>query len=100
MRGWSHVGLILPFFLLGSTVLFLHVKELNAMSFGEEHAQHLGVNIERKKLTIMIAGSILTGAAVSVSGTIGFFGLVIKRFLRLFLVMDHTSFLSFTMFAG
>jgi len=100
MRGWSHVGLILPFFLLGSTVLFFHVKELNAMSFGEEHAQHLGVNIERKKLTIMIAGAILTGAAVSVSGTIGFVGLVIPHFIRLIWGPDHTHLLPLSMLAG
>ena len=45
------------------------------MSFGEERAQHLGVNVQKRKLVILMAGSILTGAAVAVSGTIGFVGL-------------------------
>lgn len=100
MRGWSHVMLILPFFALGSIILLFHTKELNAMSFGEEHAQHLGVNIQVKKLTIMIAGSILTGAAVAVSGTIGFVGLVVPHFIRLIWGPDHTHLLPLSMIAG
>lgn len=100
MRGWSHVSLIAPFFIIGAVVLLFHVKELNAMSFGEEHAQHLGVNIQRKKLTIMIAGSILTGAAVAVSGTIGFVGLVVPHFIRLIWGPDHTHLLPLSMLAG
>jgi len=100
MRGWSHVTLILPFFVLGSIILLFHVKELNAMSFGEEHAQHLGVNIQTKKLTIMIAGSVLTGAAVAVSGTIGFVGLVVPHFIRLIWGPDHTHLLPLSMIAG
>lgn len=100
MRSWSHVYLITPFFVLGSLLLLFHVKELNAMSFGEEHAQHLGVHIQRKKLTIMIAGSILTGAAVAVSGTIGFVGLVVPHFIRLLRGPDHTHLLPLSMLAG
>src|SRR5699024_2551973 len=83
MRGWDHIKIIFPFFIVGSVILMFHAKELNAMSFGEEQAKHLGVNVERKKMSILIAGSILTGAAVAVSGTIGFVGLVIPHFIRI-----------------
>lgn len=100
MRGWSHLALIIPFFLVGSMVLLFHAKELNAMSFGEDHAQHLGVDIERKKLIIMIAGSVLTGAAVAVSGTIGFVGLVVPHFIRLIHGPDHRHLLPMSMLAG
>src|SRR5699024_6475994 len=53
MRGWDHIKIIIPFFLVGSILLTLHAKELNAMSFGEEQAKHLGVNVERKKMSIL-----------------------------------------------
>ena len=60
------------------------------MSFGEERAKHLGVNVQKRKLIILTAGPILTGAAVAVSGTIGFVGLVIPHLARLLWGPDHT----------
>lgn len=100
MRGWTHIQLVLPFFVIGTIVLLFHAKELNAMSFGEEQAQHLGVHVHRKKLTIMVAGSILTGAAVAVSGTIGFVGLVVPHFVRLIWGPNHVHLLPLSILAG
>ena len=50
MRGWEYIKIILPFFIIGSAILIFNAKELNAMSFGEERAQHLGVNVQKRKL--------------------------------------------------
>src|SRR5699024_10269337 len=77
-----------------------HAKELNAMSFGEEQAKHLGVNVERKKMSILIAGSILTGAAGAVSGTIGFVGLVIPHFIRILWGRNYVHLLPLSALAG
>lgn len=100
MRGWDHVKIIVPFFLIGSIILLVHAKELNAMSFGEDQAKHIGVDVERKKMNILIAGSILTGAAVAVSGTIGFVGLVIPHFVRLLWGPNHIHLLPLSTLAG
>ncbi|MBW8350016.1 iron ABC transporter permease [Bacillus sp. IITD106] len=100
MRGWSYVRLILPFFVIGGFILMMNVRELNAMTFGEERAKHLGVNVERRKLAILLAGSLLTGAAVAVSGTIGFVGLVIPHFVRLLSGPDHKHLLPLSMLVG
>lgn len=100
MRGWKYVFLLLPFFLLGSLILFVHARELNVLSFGEVQAQHLGVNVQTKKMIIMIAGSILTGAAVAVSGTIGFVGLVIPHFVRLIIGPNHYHLLPASLLVG
>ncbi|KIL72182.1 Vitamin B12 ABC transporter, permease component BtuC [Bacillus badius] len=100
MRGWDYIQLILPFFLVGTFLLMVHAAELNAMSFGEEKAQYLGVNVRRKKLIVLVAGSILTGAAVAVSGTIGFVGLVVPHFIRLIWGPDHRHLLPLSMLAG
>ena len=89
MRGWSYIWIIFPFFIVGTVVLLMNTDELNAMTFGEDRAKQLGVNVERRKLTILIAGSALTGAAVAVSGTIGFVGLVIPHFIRQIWGPDH-----------
>ena len=100
MRGWRYVGIILPFFILGSLILLMNTRELNAMSLGEERAQHLGVDVGKRKMLILIAGSILTGAAVSVSGTIGFVGLVIPHLTRKLCGSDHVHLLPLSMIIG
>lgn len=100
MRGWEYIKMMLPFFMIGTVVLMANAKELNAMSFGEERAQHLGVNVQSRKLIILTAGSILTGAAVAVSGTIGFVGLVIPHLTRLLWGPDHKFLLPLSILTG
>ena len=100
MRGWDYIKIIMPFFLIGSILLLVNVNELNAMSFGEERAQHLGVNVQRRKMMVLVAGSILTGASVAVSGTIGFVGLVIPHLTRLLWGPDHKHLLPLSLLIG
>ncbi len=100
MRGWDYIKIMIPFFIIGSLLLLVNAKELNAMSFGEERAQHLGVNVKRRKLLVLTAGSILTGAAVAVSGAIGFVGLVIPHLTRLIWGPDHRHLLPLSILTG
>lgn len=100
MRGWSYIQIILPFFLIGGFILMINARELNAMSFGEERAKHLGVSVERRKLAVLAAGSLLTGAAVAVSGTIGFVGLVIPHLVRMIWGPDHKRLLPLSLVVG
>lgn len=100
MRGWSYVTMILPFAVLGSFILWLNRRELNAMLFGEERAHHLGVNVQKRKFMILIGGSILTGSAVAVSGTIGFVGLVVPHMTRLLWGTDHRHLLTLSFLNG
>ena len=100
MRGWDYIKIILPFFIFGSLLLLVNANELNAMSFGEERARHLGVNVQRRKMMVLTAGSILTGAAVSVSGTIGFVGLVIPHLSRILWGPDHKHLLPLSILTG
>ncbi|WP_231597592.1 iron ABC transporter permease [Bacillus sp. SA1-12] len=100
MRGWSHVKLMIPFLLIGAIVLLSRSRELNAFALGEESAEHLGVDIQRSKLIILVGASLLTGAAVSVSGSIGFVGLVIPHFIRLLCGPNHRHVLPLSMLVG
>ena len=95
MRGWPYVKMILPFVMIGVLILWFHRRELNAMIYGEERAKYLGVDVKRSKYFILIGGSMLTGAAVAVSGTIGFVGLVVPHMVRMVLGADHRHLLSF-----
>ncbi len=100
MRGWDYVKIILPFFLLGIVLIGFNAKELNAMSFGEEQAQHLGIHVQRRKLLILVSSSILTGSAVAVSGTIGFVGLVVPHFVRQLVGHNHVHLLPLSILLG
>ena len=78
LQGTSYTNvlvLLVALILFGGTIL-LHARELNAFAVGEENARHVGVNVRRVKLIILIAVSGLIGVCVSIGGTIGFVGLV------------------------
>nr|WP_269845725.1 iron ABC transporter permease [Salipaludibacillus keqinensis] len=100
MRGWSHVQLIVPFMLIGVFILLIHFRELNAMALGEEAAEHIGVNVKRGKNFILVGASLLTGASVAVSGTIGFVGLVIPHLVRLITGPNHRHVLPLSFLIG
>ncbi len=100
MRGWSYVQMALPFMIIGSLLLWLNRRELNAMLFGEERAQHLGVEVKKRKMMILIGGSMLTGTAVAVSGTIGFVGLVVPHMTRLLFGSDNRHVLPLSFING
>jgi iron complex transport system permease protein len=100
MRGWPYVTMALPFMTIGFLLLWLNRRELNALVFGEERAKHLGVNVKRRKMMILTGGSILTGAAVAVSGTIGFVGLVVPHMTRMLWGSDHRHVLPLSFING
>ena len=100
MRGWGHVQLVLPFFIIGAVIILAHYRELNAMALGEEAAQFSGMNVKRKKKIILVGAAILAGAAVAVSGAIGFVGLVIPHLVRLITGANHRYVLPFSLFVG
>ncbi|TXC86075.1 iron ABC transporter permease [Metabacillus litoralis] len=100
MRGWSHVKLLIPFFIIGACFLLFRARELNAFALGEEAAEHLGVNVRKGKILIIVGASLLTGAAVSVSGSIGFVGLVIPHFTRLLIGPNHKQVLPLSLLLG
>lgn len=100
MRGWPYVKMVWPFILTGVLLVWLNRRELNAMLFGEERAKHLGVNVKRSKWMILIGGAMLTGAAVSVSGTIAFVGLVVPHMTRMLFGTDHRHLLPLSIING
>ncbi|MFC5589260.1 FecCD family ABC transporter permease [Sporosarcina soli] len=100
MRGWSHVQLVIPFIIVGAIILLMHYRELNALALGEEAADHIGVNVKRGKIMVLLGASLLTGAAVAVSGSIGFVGLVIPHLVRLLTGPNHRHLLPLSMLFG
>lgn len=83
------LGVIFLYFLVGSAVLFFLAKDLNILVLGEETASELGVEVERVKKIAFVFASLITGAVVSVSGLIGFVGLVVPHVVRMIWGPDH-----------
>ena len=86
--------------LLGFALAWLLSGALDAFGLGEEGAAHLGLHVERYKLLIIVVGSLLTAAAVSISGLIGFVGLVVPHTMRLLLGPRHRLLLPASALAG
>jgi iron complex transport system permease protein len=86
---WRDIWAILPIVLFGVVAVYFYARELNLMALGEETAQNLGVNIEKSKLVLLVLASLITAAAVSISGLIGFVGLMIPHLVRLVIGPDH-----------
>jgi len=86
--------------LLGVLVMIPRAKAFNLMSLGEEAASSLGEEVERTKLVGFFAASLLTAAAVAVSGPIGFVGLVVPHLLRLAFGPDHRLLLPASVLGG
>jgi iron complex transport system permease protein len=86
---WALIAATAPFFVLAFAVLPRLARGLNAMLLGEEEAGHLGVRVDRVKRWLVASSALAVGAAVSVSGMIGFVGLVVPHIVRLTLGPDH-----------
>jgi len=86
---WASVYAIIPAFVVGIIVSYFFSRDLNMLSLGDETASHLGVNTERVRIILLALGALITGAVVSISGIIGFVGLIIPHMVRLMIGPDH-----------
>ncbi len=86
---WTVVGVAALLVGLGCVVLYAYARDLNLLSLGEEQARQLGVEAEALKIGVIVSSALITAAAVSVSGIIGFVGLVIPHMARRLVGPDH-----------
>jgi iron complex transport system permease protein len=100
MRGWEFSLVLAPFLIIGSLVIMLYARSLNVFTLGERQAAHLGVNVERTKLVVLSAATLLTAGAVSVAGVIGFVGLIVPHLIRLIVGPDYRLLLPLSALGG
>lgn len=99
-QGYGLVAAIAGYVGIGSLWLMRHARDLNLLSLGEESALQLGVDVDRVRRDTFFASSLLVGAVVSVSGMIGFVGLIVPHVTRLLLGADHRLLLPASALAG
>jgi len=97
---WRDVWLLLPFGVVGGVALGSSWRELNMMAFGEETAAHLGIDTERFKRRVLIAGTLVTAAAVAIGGIIAFVGMIVPQIARRLVGPDHRRLLPTAMLLG
>lgn len=84
----------------GFVVLFYDAHRLNLLSVGDETAEQLGVDVTRTRRRAFLAASLMTGAAVAISGPIGFLGLFVPHAVRFFIGPDHRLLLPASFLGG
>ncbi|MGB8509417.1 MAG: iron chelate uptake ABC transporter family permease subunit [Pyrinomonadaceae bacterium] len=86
---WASTAAAAPFIIIPVVLFPRLARPLNALLLGESEAGHLGFDVERVKLTVVVLVSLTVGAAVAFTGLIGFVGLVVPHLLRLLNGPDH-----------
>jgi len=97
---YDHVKIQLAALFLCGGVLLRYARELNAFAIGEDNARHIGVDVKKVKLIVLITVSVLIGVCVSIAGTISFVGLVMPHITRMITGPNHKRLLPSAMFAG
>ena len=100
LTGWWQVTMVLPYIIVGIAIIWLYSRALNVMQLDEEQARQLGINVEQVKLILLGAATLITAAAVSFCGIIGFVGLIVPHAVRLIWGPDHRFLLPLATFAG
>lgn len=97
---WEHVTILTVAMVVTSAVFFFIAGDLRLLAFGEDDARSRGVDVDRVKVVALVAASLATGAAVSVSGVIGFVGLLVPHLVRLATGDDYRVVLPLSLLTG
>lgn len=97
---WGETQILFPYVVIGTGIICLYSKSLNLMQLDEEQAQQLGVNVELVKRVLLGAATLITAAAVSFAGIIGFVGIIIPHTVRLLWGPDYRFLVPLSGLAG
>lgn len=98
--GWEDSVILLPFLVAAAGIIYAYARDLNMMLLGDETAAHLGSDVPRVKTILLVTSTLLAAAAVSVSGIIGFVGLIIHHIMRLIVGPDHRVLIPASLLVG
>jgi len=97
---WAKCIIAAPVLIVAPALLLVHARALNALALGEAEAFHMGVDVERTKLKIILLSALAVGVSVSMSGMIGFIGLVIPHLIRILFHPDNRLVLPASILGG
>jgi iron complex transport system permease protein len=97
---WDAILVLIPYLVLGLFALVLNGYALNLLQFGDDQATQMGLNVRRAKFIIIVAASLVTAAAVSFAGIIGFVGLVVPHVIRIWWGVDYRRLIPLSIICG
>jgi iron complex transport system permease protein len=100
LADWNQIFAVLPYFLLCFAVSQWLAKDMNLLVQGDEIAQSLGCPVNRARKTFLAVSTLLAASSVSVSGIIGFVGLVVPHWIRILIGPDHRHLFFFSALTG
>ena len=89
-----------PIILIGILSLFYFRRELDLLLIGDESARSIGLSLRRVRIILLVISTLITAAAVSISGIIGFIGLIIPHIIRMIVGPKHRIMLPYAILAG
>ena len=97
---WDATLVLIPYLAVGLGTLVLGGYALNVMQFGDDQAAQMGLNVRRAKFIIIVAASLVTAAAVSFAGIIGFVGLIVPHIMRIWWGVDYRRLIPLSIISG
>jgi iron complex transport system permease protein len=97
---WTHVYVLFPYLIVCLIPIYLYSRSLNLMQLDEDQAKQLGVNVEKVKIILLLSATLMTAAAVSFAGCIGFVGIIIPHTVRLIWGTDYRFLLPLSTIVG
>jgi iron complex transport system permease protein len=98
--GWEATLALIPYLAIGLMMLVFTGYALNLLQFGDDQAAQMGLNVRRAKLVIIVAASLVTAAAVSFAGIIGFVGLIVPHIVRIWWGVDYRRLIPLSIIGG
>ncbi|MDR2467436.1 MAG: iron ABC transporter permease [Spirochaetaceae bacterium] len=100
MRGWPYLTLLMPFTIIGVVGVLRWTREMDILTFGDDHALSCGVEAPKVRRTLLFFSTLLTGSAVALSGTIGFVDLIAPHLSRRLTCSEHRFVLPMSFLTG
>ena len=100
LGGWGPVIAAIPYLIPGLGTLWVLGRQLNVLQFGDDQAHQMGLDVERAKIVIIVAASLVAATAVAFSGIIAFVGLIVPHFVRILWGSDYRRLLPLATLLG
>jgi iron complex transport system permease protein len=97
---WEVLLALIPYLAIGLTALILNGYALNLLQFGDDQAAQMGLNVRRAKVVVIVAASLVSAAAVSFAGIIGFVGLIVPHIARIWWGVDYRRLVPLSVLGG
>lgn len=100
LKGWTPVLILAPILAVGIVAIYFFSRELDIMTFSDDEASAIGVNVKRTRRTLVLLSSLITGCTIAFTGVIGFIDLAVPHIVRRIFGPAHRTLIPFSALTG